>query len=339
MLLTGRKDRELRLCVDRILPEERPLPIDDRLTVRTRMRWRPGTTLHVRFLGGEPDVHARVAEIAARWMDHANVRFEFGARGDAVIRIAFTPGASWSLVGIDAQAVRGEEATMNFGWLTAEASPEDYERVVLHEFGHALGCIHEHQSPAAGIPWNRRAVLDLYTAPPYEWTPEEVEQNIFSTYAAEITQFTAFDRESIMLYPIPRELTDGVFEAPWNTKLSATDVEFIGTIYPQIDPALPRLQPGGDPVAGEIAAPGAIAEFWFALDAFAEVIVETTGRTDLALRLLGPDSAQTLAGRDPGGGGLGGNARVSASLMPGAYLVRIAHQRPDGTGPFQVALR
>jgi serralysin len=34
--------------------------------------------------------------------------------------------------------------------------------VVLHEFGHVLGCIHEHSSPAAQIPWNKDTVYEQY---------------------------------------------------------------------------------------------------------------------------------------------------------------------------------
>ena len=47
---------------------------------------------------------------------------------------------------------------MNLGWLTAATPDEEYSRVVVHEFGHALGCIHEHQSPAATFQWNKEAV-------------------------------------------------------------------------------------------------------------------------------------------------------------------------------------
>jgi len=43
--------------------------------------------------------------------------------------------------------------TMNFGWLNEDSDEDEYSRVVLHEFGHSLSCIHEHQHPANGIPW------------------------------------------------------------------------------------------------------------------------------------------------------------------------------------------
>ena len=40
---------------------------------------------------------------------------------------------------------------MNYGWIDADSPEEELRSVVLHEFGHALGLIHEHQNPLSGI--------------------------------------------------------------------------------------------------------------------------------------------------------------------------------------------
>jgi len=45
---------------------------------------------------------------------------------------------------------------MNYGWLRDDTQDEEYSRVVLHEFGHALGCIHEHQQPKFGRVWDKQ---------------------------------------------------------------------------------------------------------------------------------------------------------------------------------------
>ena len=42
---------------------------------------------------------------------------------------------------------------MSFGWLSQDLPEDQFRAVVLHEFGHALGLIHEH--PAR---WNRPAL-------------------------------------------------------------------------------------------------------------------------------------------------------------------------------------
>ena len=121
---------------------------------------------------------------------------------------------------------------MNFGWLTQDSSPDEVSRVVLHEFGHALGCVHEHQNPAGGIQWNRAAVYEYYGGPPNNWSTAEIEHNIFQTYDEDLTVHTQVDPESIMMYPIPRDFTLDRFETELNTQLSPIDEEFIRRAYP-----------------------------------------------------------------------------------------------------------
>ena len=45
---------------------------------------------------------------------------------------------------------------MNLGWFFNENDPdaEEYYRTTLHEFGHALGFLHELQHPFGSIPWD-----------------------------------------------------------------------------------------------------------------------------------------------------------------------------------------
>lgn len=201
------------------------------LALETHKKWLPGRTLRVRFLGGEPAVQAKVAAIAQTWSQFANIHFAFGTDPQAEIRVAFQPGGSWSNIGTDAKSIAPDKATLNLGWLTAQTADAEYQRVVLHEFGHALGCIHEHQNPAGGIQWNKPVVYhDLATE--QGWTPATIDHNLFERYAADQTQFSSFDRESIMLYPIRKTWTLDGFAVGWNRTLSAMDKAFIRTIYP-----------------------------------------------------------------------------------------------------------
>jgi hypothetical protein len=121
---------------------------------------------------------------------------------------------------------------MNFGWLTPATSDQEYNRVVLHEFGHALGLVHEHQNPIGGIQWNRPAVYDYYLRTD-GWNKDQVDHNIFDTYSTDQALYTTFDPNSIMLYAIPRELTTNGFEVGWNTGLSEMDKAFIKQVYPK----------------------------------------------------------------------------------------------------------
>lgn len=222
---------EVKVCLDLEIP-----PRGDELAL-TKL-WRNGTRLRVRFLNGELPVQEKVREYAKQWEQHANITFDFRDDPEAEIRIAFlSDGTSWSAVGTDAlNRVEFPDGgpTMNFGWLTRDSEEDEYSRVVLHEFGHALGCIHEHQNPAGGIPWNVAAVYSYYAAK--GWSPQRVNTNILGRYEVDQTNYTAFDRESIMLYPIPGELTNGKLEVGWNLTLSPTDKRFIGEKYPKPQP-------------------------------------------------------------------------------------------------------
>ena len=186
--------------------------------------------LRVRFLDGTADQRARVKRVAPEWSKYANVRFEFTQAEPSDIRIGFDPDdGHWSYVGTGAQySDEPMRKSMNLA-LRGEAYPD---RVILHEFGHALGLKHEHQSPALSIQWNEPAVIQAYKER-QGWSEEDIRHNVLARLDVSKTNFTAFDRHSIMLYPISNEWTIGDFETSYNDTLSATDKQFIGKLYPK----------------------------------------------------------------------------------------------------------
>lgn len=352
----------VRTCTDRQLPDDIRLrtaaqSIDERaanaplgnaspkshrdrvrLALKTGRMWSTGRTLRVGFLDGDPMAQDTVASIANLWPRHANLLLEFVPDPQAAeIRIAFTPGASWSMIGTEALGLSPDEPTMNLGWLT-EATPEqEWERVVLHEFGHALGCVHEHSSPAARIPWDLPTVYRYYGRPPNAWTKEEIDRNVIARYGREQTQFTRFDPKSIMIYPIPGALTKDRYVVDWNLTLSELDRQFIGSRYPFADPAAKLLVCEGPSVDGRIEQPGAVDLFRFEVIRPGGYVLETTGYIDLTLHVLGP-GGETRPLADVSDGGLGGNVRVELALMEGDYRVEIRHRRPRGTGRYALTL-
>jgi len=200
-------------------------------TLQTECLWKM-KTLRVRFLEGETAVRAKVQKIAHEWSNHCSIKFVFVDDADAEIRIAFKKGkGSWSYVGKCQHDVPRNEPTMNFGWLTPSTSDTEYRRVVLHEFGHALGLVHEHQNPKSNpIKWNKEAVYQYYKRTE-NWDKAQVDKNIFKKYETNSTS-SEYDSKSIMHYAIPQELTTDGYSVGWNTELSEIDKKFIRTTYP-----------------------------------------------------------------------------------------------------------
>ena len=204
------------------------------LSLPLGLKWRNGRTLRVKILNGTDKIRGKVHQYANLWTEYANITFIFVDSGDADIRVNIdSSAASWSYIGTDNLSISQTEPTMNFGWLTDSSSEDEFSHVIIHEFGHALGCIHEHQSPsAAGIPWDKQAVYEYYAAT-QGWSHEDVDRNIFQVYASTTTQYSGFDTASIMLYPIPPSLTTNGFSVGWNMQLSEMDKRFIASAYPR----------------------------------------------------------------------------------------------------------
>lgn len=205
------------------------------MAVDVRKCWRPGSTLSVCFLERDEILEAKVATFAQLWCKHANIKFIFDNRSDADIRIAFVAGAgSKSRVGIDARKADPGFATMNLdrSWFRYDYNDRVLRRTVLHEFGHALGCIHEHQSPKAGIAWNEKAVFAYYGGPPNNWSTEQIRFNVLDRYNQPWMNATEFDNHSIMLYPIDAHFTTNGYSVGWNDDLSEKDISFIAKMYP-----------------------------------------------------------------------------------------------------------
>lgn len=198
-------------------------------------KWPLGDTISIRFLGGDPQLQQRVRKATEEWTKLANLTFDFRTSGPTDVRIAFIQGnGSWSYLGTMCQRIVEPEPTMNFGWLTPDSEPDDVRRVVLHEFGHMLGLVHEHQNPkGGGIDWNRDAVIADLSGPPNNWDSDTIERNMFHKYDPKKLAMTDVDEESIMMYPIPRAWTRDGTSAGLNKQLSGKDKAFIETVYPR----------------------------------------------------------------------------------------------------------
>lgn len=235
--------------------------------------WEAGSTLLVKFMpGGSKVMRDKVILNAKEWEKHANVILKFvpDNAGFTHVRIKLGQGAGHnSAVGTEANFRAQNEQTMNFDTL-AFADGDYYlasikkkgvkppytidhlknemrldpnhwnnaelRRVVMHEFGHALGLLHEQSYPEA-VTWKKTDSIYQYYMETQGWNKQQVEFNVFEVGNQFYTNGTKYDPKSIMHYSInPWETTNG-YSVKNNFELSLGDKTIISALYPKANTA------------------------------------------------------------------------------------------------------
>jgi len=115
---------------------------------------------------------------------------------------------------------------VNLGWFDIGT--------IIHEFGHVLGMIHEHQNPLGGISieWDKDKVYKYFECS-QGWTDDMINQQILDPFKKDglTVNGTCFDPLSIMLYQYPSCLTKNGVGTKFNQRLSAYDVLWMHTLY------------------------------------------------------------------------------------------------------------
>lgn len=323
-----------KICFDRRLPEDKfrafrtigPM----RLVAPLHKQWISGSTLQVRFIGGTPQQH-EVVKREARWIEAvANIHFEFNNAPEAEIRITFNENdGAWSYIGTDCASIPSDQPTMNLGFLDPGTA--------AHELLHSMGCSHEHQNPHGGIVWNEAAVIQDLSGPPNFWDRDTIRHNVLEKYSHDQIKGTVFDPHSIMLYFFPPEWTQDGFSAKQNNQLSELDKAFLGgpSMYPkpQFD-NVKRIYPNQRRTRATLRKAGEEDLFVFKAEQAGRYCIDTRGKTNVAMRLFGPNSTTALIAEDDDSG-LESNAMIFADLIPGEYFVQIRHANL-GNGKYTV---
>lgn len=209
--------------------------IQQGLAGATEKMWNPGDviTVYLATNNGSEYIRQQVQLYAKQWEQFANIKFSFvNDFKSAKVKVGFfSTGQSWSWLGRDVLGNPLGEYTMNFGWFDYGTTQEEFSRTVIHEFGHVLGFLHEHQSPVSPLQWNLSKTYQ-YFKDKNGWDEAAVNDQIINKYSRNNTNYSQFDPLSIMCYRIPDDLLLSGTGAPMNTTFSATDKLYARIWYP-----------------------------------------------------------------------------------------------------------
>lgn len=158
---------------------------------------------------------------------------------DSDVRITFRKDeGAYSNIGIDSLHVPIKTPTMNLGWLDDQddwdfSEAKNTGAVVVHEFGHMLGLIHEHSRSKSDthIEWNKQLVYDTMWKS-NGWDKATVDAQIFQAYDNDSYNGSVYDPDSIMHYYFDPNYFIPQRKLIHATKLSELDRETIAKKYP-----------------------------------------------------------------------------------------------------------
>jgi len=211
-----------------------PISIKESIKRIVRERWQPFINMNLVFMDDDPlfDGDSDEMKIAL-----------------STIRISFNPkGGSNSIVGKQCLLKKYENKnTMNFAWFDV--------KTVIHEFGHMLGMLHEHQSPLNPIPipndsWNEPELYKYYdstfiangiltdTSEDMKKRSDWIAGNVFNTTISVDKLEGNYDMYSIMFYSFPKKVfKDGTSYKETglrlNSILSLKDAGLAAKYYPK----------------------------------------------------------------------------------------------------------
>lgn len=204
----------------------------------TRDLWPQGATLNISLFDMPEKAKEYIKKNIMLWQPYTNLKFNFINTNDGDIRISCKEDGSgnWSEIGTQAKLKPLYEPTMHIDLLQ---TADMLNHSIRHEFGHALGLLHEHQHPDNDIQWDKEK---LYSeSEKLGHTKQATDENFIHPIDPKATTKSAYDSKSVMHYKVLPEVTTNGIGVDFNEDISEGDKQFIALLYPPASADKPQI--------------------------------------------------------------------------------------------------
>lgn len=182
--------------------------------------YKSGNELPIQVTGSDTFKNAVKKVLTDHAQPYINLKFVFDKPGGVLIDNNYSGGGVCRCLGCKSPHISVSSAEQG---------------LVLHEFGHALGMHHEMKNPNIKITWIESVLVQMFGSADF------VKSQITSKIDANSVNATAFDKNSVMIYPLPAKTNQEGINMSGARNYTDLDRQWLKQAYG--DPKIPPPPP------------------------------------------------------------------------------------------------